>query len=656
MQGALPGRLRGGQVAVWDRLVSVIAAVLGGTGAAVEVATLRGLTAAGSHRAGAESACERAANVAVAASAPAKVTSAHGVMVALDGRIDNRRELARVLGRGYQEPGGDGSLVLAAFARWGEGCLPRMIGDFAFALWDGRRRRLLCGRDALGVRPLHYARVGQTLVVASEAQQLLSYPGVSRRPDAGMLVDYLVGLGGDLEGSWFAGIRAVPPGGLLSAGEGGPVVKRYWQPTEIAVAERRDPDETVECFWRTFRRAVADRLPCPGGASGVLLGGGLDSSAVAATAAELLGEGRRRELELYNVSFEELAPECDEGAYVAALSESLGRSVCRIPADATSLAEEWRKHPPPLESPVEGWRFPVREVLRRLASEGGILLTGHGGDAVVAGSAEVYADRLARGELGVFREMVEHSRRVSGASFSGLLRHWVLRPLLPGASRRAPAARGVPAWINPTLVRRFDLEGRLRRGSERPPAASRAGAVIRRQIEGLLTGEMLAVHWMGRAAAASGLEIRHPFLDRRLVELVLSTPPALLFRAGRYKELLRRALGERLPPLIRDRIGKTSFLPFLEQRWRRSGSGALRALLRSSALAEMGVVRGDRLRREVEAYLQGRYTRLRPYLWTIITAERWLKYHHAGAGTLSEEPGAPVEDGAVAAAGGYSND
>src|SRR5271166_3794110 len=106
-----------------------------------------------------------------------------GLCLTFDGRIDNRDELRSVLELGAsRDDAGDEHLVLAAYRKWGEECPAHLLGDFAFGIWDERRRQLFCARDPLGVRPLFHARVGETIVCASEICALFALPGLKKQP------------------------------------------------------------------------------------------------------------------------------------------------------------------------------------------------------------------------------------------------------------------------------------------------------------------------------------------------------------------------------------------------------------------------------------------------------------------------------------------
>ncbi len=139
--------------------------------------------------------------------------------ITFDGRIDNRDELlAGLRAAGARlEAGTDAELVLRAYQAWGEDSPRRLLGDFAFVIWDKRQRRLFCARDQLGVKPFYYQRDERTFRCGSELHQLLQDPAVKREPNEGMVGEYLATVVTTLEETLYRGVFRLPPGHLLVA-------------------------------------------------------------------------------------------------------------------------------------------------------------------------------------------------------------------------------------------------------------------------------------------------------------------------------------------------------------------------------------------------------------------------------------------------------
>ena len=215
------------------------------------------------------------------------------VLVA-DARIDNRDELIEIL----QIPAtharnlSDAAILLATIERWDEGCVDRIVGDYAFAVWDSVRRRLLLARDPLGQRPLHYHRGNKYVAFASMPKGLHALPEIPYAPDEERIAESLVLMPDIGTKSFFLGIERVEPGHIVAVTTTGFVSNRHWQPSRRSIKFRR-PEDYAEALRHVLDQAVSCRLRATGEV-GAYLSGGFDSGAVAATAAVLLASSGRR--------------------------------------------------------------------------------------------------------------------------------------------------------------------------------------------------------------------------------------------------------------------------------------------------------------------------------------------------------------------------
>lgn len=561
-------------------------------------------------------------------------TPGGSVCLVADVRLDNRGELLAAL-----EPAGllvsgrtigDGELVLAAYLLWGEGCVERLLGDFAFAVWDSRLQKLLCARDALGVRPLCYARQGSSFRFATEAQQLLHHPGADRRLDEIALADYLGGRLQDPDRSFFQQVRRLPPGHFLVVSADGERLERFWAPDRIAPLPI-DGEEAVERFREALSLAVVDRLRSQSPTAGLALSGGLDSPSVAALAQRHLHSSPDRRLLAYSFVFDRL-PECDERTDIRAIASGMGLEVFFIPADERGLLDPPDLFARSLETPFQGWLACHLPGLRFLADHGArVLLTGQGADDLLRGSALVLAERLRGGDLRVVPEIWRYARGLGRSPGRDLIR-FLVWPLLSGQGEdrlrrlaRRPLPPAVPEWIAPELIRRTGLDRRLveeRRGYRPDMARAEISSLLE------LAAYQPAVHWQDRVAADFGMETRHPFLDRRLFELILSLPPDLVFQLGWYKSLLRKAMVDLLPDSVLLRSRKTSLARYVDRSLRELHAPSIEKLFRAPLLDELGLVDARKLQAAFAAYRYGGPTRERLKIRYPLTLEIWLRRHH----------------------------
>jgi asparagine synthase (glutamine-hydrolysing) len=221
--------------------------------------------------------------------------SGHGgaSLLVADARIDNRDELAAALGMAAEEAGrlADSALVMRVLERWGEEGIERLYGDFALAWWDGAGRRLVLARDFLGTRPLHFHRGNGFFAFASMPKGLHAIAEVPVAPDEEAMARFLALMPEEGTRTFFSGIERVPPAHLCIVTREGLSFRRYWNPASEPLRLRRE--DYAEAVRAGLDQAVRSRLRGTGGRVATHLSGGLDSSAVTASAARLLAPSPR---------------------------------------------------------------------------------------------------------------------------------------------------------------------------------------------------------------------------------------------------------------------------------------------------------------------------------------------------------------------------
>src|SRR5947209_8511795 len=305
--------------------------------------------------------------------------------ITADARIDARAELMADLGVrdcDARRTIRDEELILRAYASWGEDCVRHLIGDFAFAIWDGRQQRLLCARDRFGVKPFFYAQIPDGLVFSNTFRSVRLHPRVSNELNEQAIGDFLL-FGRNLDSSTtgFAQIRRLPPAHQLVWSRGRPVLSRYWTfqpPPELKYRRRAD---YLAHFSQLLRSAVCDRLRTNRVA--VFMSGGLDSTTVAATAKEVL-TARHASFDLRAITAVcgRLIP-CQEGKYASQAADALGIRIHYFNTDNFHPYE-------PCDAPVAVQADPVHAPfvasglgqLRLAAAHCQVGLTGLGPDAL----------------------------------------------------------------------------------------------------------------------------------------------------------------------------------------------------------------------------------------------------------------------------------
>ncbi len=492
-----------------------------------------------------------------------------GLGVVADGRLFDHGELAERVGgtpRREDHPS-TVELLLAAYERWGTAMLDHIDGEYAFVLWDRRRDRLLAARDPFGARPLFYGVWDQRLILASEPKQILTLPGVTAEPDPLIVGEYLFGQFEDLTRTFFRGVRRLEPASCLRADSGGCRVQRYWNPglksDTLAKTLPKSQAGLLARFRHELGRSVDRRLSRQRG-NLLDLSGGLDSTSIVATSGTLARESAAAFPPIETVSGIYPGLPCDEARYSAAMSRAVpfcGHRVYPLQEEILDdlLDDFWH-----IDSPFADLQRGLFVATRRLALERGTrnLVTGLGGDELL--HEEYYLSDLARNGHFVLlvREAWAGSHN-SWNSFPDLLFGGLKRLAGPRLKRLYKCVRrkawSPPTWSNPDFLAFFKTCPEV-------PQVPAPGFDSLTQTWALRWLGFPGLAWVIEArraqAARHGLEFRHPYLDRRLAELVLSIPFERRRPRGQWKMLLRSGLAAELPEEVAQRSRKTIFTSF----------------------------------------------------------------------------------------------
>lgn len=500
-----------------------------------------------------------------------------GSVLAADARIDNRRELIAQLDRPERDGPAptDGELILAAHARWGEDCARRLLGAFAFAVWGPRNRRLVCGRDPMGVKPFYYCHRPGFFAFASEIKALLTFPEVPRRLDEGRLADHLMnaveGMQ-DQEITFYRDIKRLPPGHTLVVAGGRLRKARYWSPEPGERLALASDEEYAEAFLEIFTEAVNCRLRCPSSV-GSELSGGLDSSSIVCVARELRESRPGRDLHTFSAVFPNLPDGrqrlIDERPFMDAVLAGGDLVSHRVEADRRGPLADVEHTLWLTDEPFFGPNLFLNRALYGLARDHGVrvLLSGLDGDTTVSKGTDFLTDLARTGRWWRLMMEVRALRRRTGSS-SGLAKLvWKagFRPLVPETVvrlwRRASGRKPPLGWAEPALApgfaERIDFDQRLQ-AARRASSQSWLGA-REKHAHALASG-----HWthglelFDKTAAWFGIEPRYPFFDRRLIDFCLSLPPDQSLKHGWERFVLRNAMQGILPEEVRTRPHKAN--------------------------------------------------------------------------------------------------
>ena len=489
---------------------------------------------------------------------------ANRFVMLFDGRIDNRSELSEVLGiatsEGHSMP--DSAIALRLFDRWGDRAFERILGDFAIIIMDLQDRQLICARDQLGLRVLHYHRSAKRFAVATAPEALFALGWVPRILNKDKVGDTLVNRGLNDETTYYKEINRVVPGCVVRIRGTALSKERFWDPENIVGVKFKSDQEYVEGFQERLSDAVKARLrscrpPC------ATITGGLDSSSIAVIAADMLAaEGKK--LNTYTavpeagfVKEEIRGRYFDETSYVRQIALLNPNLIPHFlsPSEGPILeqiAEQIRLGGAPSGGILNGlWVMDIYAAAR-LAGHNVILVGEMGNTTMSYHGRGLFAELLRTGRwLRLINEI-----KCSGYQWKKMIRQWTISPFVPAPLFRAYKKwrhGGKPPWHDMSVIH--------------PEFAARSGVVVRAAREDApfdapfprqnklgrikdLGCYCETADWYAKLRAGFGIDTRTPAFDRRLVEFCIGIPEEQYLHKGCDRWLIRRAMKGRLPESV----------------------------------------------------------------------------------------------------------
>jgi asparagine synthase (glutamine-hydrolysing) len=479
-----------------------------------------------------------------------------GCTIVADARLDNRKEVLQALSdeRDLDGSSPDSHLILRLYLKYGTSCTERLVGDFAFAVWDPRSRELFCARDHMGVKPFFYHGSDGLFVFASEKRGVLAHPDVPGEPDGEFVFRLIAGLPPEPESTFHASVRHLLPGHWARHGEKGLTVKRYWSLQRPQRLLRGGVRELHDGFRDILSRAVGDRLrsvhpiACE-------LSGGLDSSAVTSLAARLVDDLQRLH------TFSAVLPRDGNGRKAFQDEEDFADEVIRHTGirNAVKISSSGRTslfEAQDLEievcSGVDIFSSFWLEPFRRVMSEKGIrtALSGFLGDELVTNHGRDW-----------FQEYLHEGRPLRFLKSSVMQRGLY-------ATVRSLVGSALPVGVRRTLGRKPPMEPSIGYLKNEPlwidrlrsTRAGHPGATM--GYKDRLIANVTSLHARQRMQSEALYGIRHriepryPLADIRVLQYVLSLPADALGRADEERRLVRDSLKGIVPDRVLQRTDK----------------------------------------------------------------------------------------------------
>jgi len=555
---------------------------------------------------------------------------ATGNWIVFNGEIYNFRELRRELeSLGVEfESHSDTEVILAAYRVWGESCLTRLGGMFAFGLWDARQKRLLLARDPMGIKPLYYYNSAQIFVFASELRTLMGTGLVPRKADSAGILSYLTF--GSVYEPWtmVQDVRAVPAGHVLTVA--GTVSSReYWNPVRPSARTDSDASSTNVTALKNqlpaiLRDAVLSHLVSDVPV-GVFLSGGIDSSALVA----VLSQNGVRPNTFSLVFAEE---EFNEARYSREIARCFGTEHHEISVSQKDALASLPEALCAMDQPtIDGINTYLVAAKARSAGVK-VALTGLGADEMFAGYSNFR--RVPRMES--FSKRLGHLPRLARMLISAVLSFVAGK----GDRNRKLAELGHDSIVHPYFLARLLFQDSERESLFSAPDYGIAQQSLEQMLEASVR-ESQSLDPINRVSylessfymrntllrdsdfmsMAHGLELRVPFLDRALVEACFRIPGNAKLQGPAPKSLLLASLGVELPREVVNRPKRGFTLPF--EQWL---SGEMKPVVEASLLRadwDQTPISGDAARKVWERFLAGETSWSRP--WSLFVLKRWCE-------------------------------
>jgi asparagine synthase (glutamine-hydrolysing) len=543
----------------------------------------------------------------------------------------------------------DTETIVHAYEQWGDACVERFRGMFAFAIWDVRRRRLLLARDRLGIKPLYWSVARGRLLFGSEIKSILASGLVAAGANERALPELLATRYLSGSETLFAGVHRVMPGHLLVFENGVATTRQWW---EIPVGQRSRQLErlsdagAVAAFRARLEDAVRTRLMADV-PLGMFLSGGLDSSAIAALMAGMID----RPLETFSVAFTDRA--FSELGYARQVASAIKANPHEIVIDAHDFFGAlprlvWHEDEP-IAHPSS---VPLYFVSKLASAHVKVVLTGEGSDELLAGYGK-YPRALANWRAGAFWRLAPEPLRqfVAGTVVPRLprrARRYAARSFL--AMPRTPEAMFFDNFASIGLGRQASLlsprVGRFATADAYAPSRTyfdtpngRSTTLDRLLYADLKTYLVELLMKQDQMSMAASIESRVPFLDHPLVEFAAQLPPRMKLRGLTTKWILREAVKTLLPREILTRRKMGFPVPF--GAWLRGrGADLARDVLLDSRARQRGVTSPAAVAELIEAHAAGRRDG-GDALWSLINLELWYRTFVDGNGVQTLAPPRP---------------
>jgi len=477
--------------------------------------------------------------------------------ISADLRIDYREELCDRLNipKENRQTFSDTTLVLESYLKWGKDCVNKLYGDFAFAIWDGRTNTIFCARDHFGIRPFFYFNSPDYFIFSSELKGLLSCPIIQTEMNESWVADTLTSSYSDKHESPFRDIITLSPAHCMSISPDEDSTTKYWDLNENPRSDIKSEEKAVRVIQDSFYSAVKTRIR-NSSTLGIELSGGLDSSAIAATATEVCNSSQIKLVALthsaptkvQNNSFKNKKGLIERVvSYLGIQEQALLTGESRGALNALIESLELNN------SSTIGSYAMMSDILYEEAKRRGInlILSGFGGDEGVTMEAKVYLKELAKSwQLNSLMKELQITSKGKNHGVYRKVLSYIVQSHFPSLSSTSEAQsrrrsdRYSTFGIDSEFEKRLGIRKRYLEMDQTWKETSVSARQVERYSQNAFTGRLEESYL---AAHAKRIEICYPFLDVKLVEIFHSLPSFLKYRKGVGRYLFRLAMTNKIP-------------------------------------------------------------------------------------------------------------
>lgn len=549
----------------------------------------------------------------------------NGLIITADARIDNRDELSKELDIKDEENVSDSYFILKSYEKWGEECPDKLLGDFAFAIWDKAQEKLFCARDHMGVKPFYYYLDDDMFVFGTEIKALFCVEGVPYKLNERKVAIYLMKDTSDKEITFYKDILSLASANLLILTSQNIHMGKYWKLDPELCIKMDSENEYVNAFLEIFTESVKcrSRSYFPIGAE---LSGGLDSSSIVCMLKKIINKNTNLEtINTFSRVFDE-TPECDERHYTKNIVNYSEIKHHPINVDNISPLDNiemvlWHQDQPfstpHMTKQIRSYQEMNKKNIR-------ILLSGQGGDEIVSIGKNYLKELFVTFQWKkLIKEMKGHSKNYNKQIYNLLLEK-VIFPSVPYKFRkkmRVFIGKDVDSILNPGFLEKlmindnnYDLDRLNKITSKEYHYHSLNSAYAENTLEVI-----------DRNVASFDIEARYPFYDKRLVEFCYALPTEMKLKFGWGKYILRLAMENILPVEIQWRNSKTDLSPSYEKNFLLFEKDTLKRLIYNENQLISDYINlekfKDILNKRASEGEQDLFD-----VWLVVLLDLWLKY------------------------------